>query len=251
MLKFFDRLNLTPSERRLVVIVAAVAVVVLNYWLVWPRFRDFGDLADEIESMRAKKRIYEAEIARAPAYREILQKLQAQGSILPSGEEQILFRSEMERLARDVGLHVPRWGEVLPERGGGTNAFFESISLTMNQVAGTEAQFVEFLYRVGASNSTIRVKELTLAPGAYDHRAGGRTNLVGTIKLVASVQKEGAVIPPPTTSAGGNDTGATASVVQPPARGQAGAGTAGGATNRIPAPSRAPARTNATMGPRS
>jgi hypothetical protein len=80
---------------------------------------------------------------------------------------------------------------VVPERGsGGTNAFFEAITLTMNQVSGTEAQFVEFLYRVGASNSTIRVKELSLKPGNFDVRAQGRTNLVAeSIRLVASVQK--------------------------------------------------------------
>ncbi len=190
MLKVFDRLNLTPSERRLVVGILVVAFLVVNYWVVWPRFQDYNVIREDIASMERKKGIYEAEIARRPTYEVLLRKLRAEGSILPLGEERIAFRSDMERLARDVGLTVPRWGEVLPERGGqNTNAFFEAIGITLQGATGTEGQFVDFLHRVGASNSTIRVKELTLVPGNFDVRAQGRTNLVANFKLVASVQK--------------------------------------------------------------
>lgn len=191
MLRLFDRLKLTPAERRLVMIILVVVFVVLNYWLVWPRFSDFRTLSEDIEAIERKRRLYQAEIDRRPMYEVMLRKLQAAGSVLPVGEERIQFRTDMERVAREVGLAVPRWGEVLQERstGSSTNAFFEAISLAMNQVSGTEAQFVDFLFRVGASNSTIRVKELTLMPGNFDPRAQGKTNLVGTLKLVASVQK--------------------------------------------------------------
>lgn len=190
MLKLFDRLKLTPTERRLVVGVLVVAFLVVNYWVVWPRFNDFKLVSDDLVSMERKKKIYEQEIARRPTYEVLLRKLKAEGSVLPVGEERIAFRSDMERMAREVGLMVPRWGEVLPERGGQTtNAFFEAIGITLQGAGGTERQFVDFLHRVGASNSTIRVKELTLAPGNFDSRAQGKTNLVGTMKLVASVQK--------------------------------------------------------------
>lgn len=253
MLSFFDRLKLTPSERRLVVIIATVAVVVLNYWLVWPRFSDFRTISDDIASMQRRKAAFELEIGRRPTYEALLRKLQTSGSALPAGEERIQFRSTLERLAREVGLAVPRWGEVLPERGGGaTNAFFESISLTMSQVTGTEEQFVEFLYRVGTSNSTVRVKDLTLAPGNFDPRAQGKTNLVGTIKLVASVQK---AVAKPATGAGPAEAGGpTASAASPspspgatvaPASRPPGASPAGQPrTNTIPAPSRPAPRTN-------
>jgi hypothetical protein len=191
MLRLFDRLKLTPAERRLVMVILAVVFVVLNYWLVWPRFSDFQTLSDDIEAIERKRKVYQAEIDRRPTYEVMLRKLQAAGSVLPIGEERIQFRSDMEKVAREVGLAVPRWGEVLQERSSGSssNAFFEAISLAMNQVSGTEEQFVDFLYRVGTDNSTIRVKELTLMPGNFDPRAQGKTNLVGTVKLVASVQK--------------------------------------------------------------
>jgi Tfp pilus assembly protein PilO len=224
MLRFFDRLNLTPAERRLVMIIFAVVFVVVNYWVVWPRFGDFAALSEEIESTRRKRDIYQREVDRLPTYTALLRKLQAAGSVLPPGEEKIQFRSDMERMAREAGLTVPRWGEVLPERGSGTvtNAFFESIGISLNQVAGTEAQFVDFLYRVGGSNSTIRVKDLTLQPGAFDARAQGKTNLNGTVRLVASVQRAQAkavatnVAVAPVSAAGRTNAPA---VVPPAARG--------------------------------
>jgi len=236
MLDFLDRLKLTPSERRLVVVIGAVVFLVVNYWLVWPRFGDFAALSHEIETLDQKREQYEKEVARRPAYDALLRKLQAAGSVLPAGEERIQFRSDMERLAREVGIAVPRWGEVLPERGVGTatNAFFESISLSMSQISGAEEQFVEFLHRVGSSNSTIRVKELTLAPGNYDPRAQGKTNLVGTVKLVASVQKaapKSATNGVPPAAAPGTRPVTNAA---PAAR-----------TNSIPSPARPAARTNA------
>ena len=243
MLSLFDRLKLTPQERRLVVVIFAVVFVVLNYWIVWPRFGDFKALSQEIETLDRKSSLYQKEVDRRPTYEVLLRKLQAAGSVLPAGEEKIQFRSDIEHLARDMGLTVRGWGEVVAERGGAvSNAFFESIALPMNQVGGGEDQIVEFLHRVGASNSTIRVKELTLKPGNFDARAGGRTNLDAVIRLVASVQK--AVPKPAATPAGGaTNAMAAAGATKPPAAKPAVASPA--RTNAIPAPMRPPARTNA------
>lgn len=253
MLRLFDRLNLTPSERRLVVGIAAVAFVVLNYWLVWPRFGDFREISERMEDTATKGAMYQREIERRPVYEALLAKLQAGGSALPVGEERIQFRSEMERLAREVGLMVPRWSDVQPERGGSTNAFFEAIALTMTQVTGTEAQFVEFLHRVGTSSSTIRVKDLTLAPGNFDVRSQGNTNLVGTIRLVASVQKAAPVLPasaaaPVPAGAPGAVAGGTPEAMAAGASPPGPPGTARPRTNVIPSPVRTVGRTNLPTG---
>jgi len=246
MLKLFDRLKLTPSERRLVVGILVVAFLVLNYWVVWPRFNDFKTVSEDIASMNRKKDIYEREIERRPTYEVLLRKLKAEGSVLPVGEERIAFRSDMERLARDSGLAVPRWGEVLPERGGqNTNAFFEAIGITLQSASGTEEQFVEFLHRVGASNSTIRVKELTLSPGNFDSRSQGKTNLVGNLRLVASVQKP----VPKATNAPAAGTASPAVVVPSTNAGRPAANVP--ATGAKPAAATTTAKTNpAVAGPR-
>lgn len=259
MLSLFDRLNLTPAERRLVVVILSIAFLVVNYWLVWPRFGDFKTISDDLDGMDRKRNTYQREIERRPFYEASLKKLRESGSVLPAGEEKIQFRSDMEHLARDVGLVVPRWGEVLPERSSGptTNAFFEAIGLAMNQVSGTEAQFVDFLYRVGASNSTIRVKELTLVPGNFDNRAQGKTNLIGSLKLVASIPKvpakPAATTAAPAGPASGNAPRPAAAPVSVP-RPNAPAATPGPAnpaavkprTNAIPSPIRTAAPVTTT-----
>ena len=247
MLRLFDRLNLTPAERRLVVGVLAVAFIVVNYWIVWPRFGDFAAIVDNLESMARKEEIYRREIARRPIYEALLRQLQSEGSVVPAGEERIQFLADMERLARDVGLQVPRWGEVLPERSGtSSNAFFETIGLSMQSVSGTEPEFVDFLYRVGASNSTIRVKELTLTPGNFDARSQGRTNLVGTLKLVASVQKNPtAPVAPAGPGPAHGATSAPAAVATPP-RGTSTVSTAT-APSRVPSPTAASAAARSNL----
>ena len=42
MTTLLDRLNLRPQERRLVVMAAAVLFLVLQFWLVWPHFKEWG-----------------------------------------------------------------------------------------------------------------------------------------------------------------------------------------------------------------
>jgi hypothetical protein len=119
----------------------------------------------------------------------------------------------------------------------------------MNQVMGGEDQIVEFLHRVGASNSTIRVKELTLKPGNFDARAGGRTNLDAVIRLVASVQKAAPKPAPGSPAASGSATNAGAPATTAAARSTPGATNAPSTvtvrTNAIPAPVRSAPRTNA------
>lgn len=248
MLSLFDRLKLTPSERRLVVVIFAVVFIVLNYWIVWPRFGDFSALTQEMTSLEDKRAKFQKEIDRRPTYEVMFRKLQASGSVLPAGEEKIQFRSDMERLAREVGLTVRGWGEVVAERSGTTtNAFFESIALPMNQVSGGEDQIVEFLHRVGSSNSTIRVKELTLKPGNFDPRAGGRTNLDAIIRLVASVQKAQPKAAPGAAVTNAPGTGAKAasgSAAAPAAAARPPATNTVARTNTIPAPVRSAPRTN-------
>jgi len=61
-----SKLNLRPQERRLIAFVAIVLFVVLNIWLVWPHFGDWGKL--KMRQFRAMKTFetYRAEIAKVP-----------------------------------------------------------------------------------------------------------------------------------------------------------------------------------------
>src|ERR1700677_3173519 len=51
---FLNQLNLTPQERRIVVIVFLVVIVVLNLLFVWPHFGEWSSINKQLEDMRGK-----------------------------------------------------------------------------------------------------------------------------------------------------------------------------------------------------
>ena len=58
MKKYFEQLR--PMERRLVVGVAVVVLVVLNAVFVWPHFADWGNLRGRLAEAHRKLALYEA-----------------------------------------------------------------------------------------------------------------------------------------------------------------------------------------------
>ena len=87
MTSFFDKLNLRPGERRLLVLVGLAGFVVLNVIFVWPRF---GELGDQLEARRdalAKAEMFRAEQTKVPALEARLRELEDAGSSVVSTEQ--------------------------------------------------------------------------------------------------------------------------------------------------------------------
>jgi len=59
---FLSQLNLTPQERRIVVVIFLVVIVVLNLLFVWPRFGDWGRINKQLEEMRRTEETYNRDI---------------------------------------------------------------------------------------------------------------------------------------------------------------------------------------------
>src|SRR5580658_249365 len=55
---FLGQLNLTAQERRIVVIIFLVVIMVLNLLFVWPRFSDWGRITKQLEDMRRTEDTY-------------------------------------------------------------------------------------------------------------------------------------------------------------------------------------------------
>ena len=64
MNSFLDQLNLTPQERRIVVVIAVVVFVVLNMLLVWPHFKDLGQVKGQLEATRKQIQDWNKEIVK-------------------------------------------------------------------------------------------------------------------------------------------------------------------------------------------
>ncbi len=197
MSSFLSRLNLSLQERRLVVGVAVIVFVVINFWFVRPHFKDLGAAKNKLSHAKNTLEIYQEEKARIPEHQARLEKLKGEGSDVLSAEQSIHFQRILQVLAQSNHVEVTRWGQAIPVKGSSVNTnYFEELTLGISVNTG-EAELVDFLYNLGAGNSMIRVRDMTLNPGPMDQRAGGSTNLVVTLTLVASYQKKS--VPAPKT----------------------------------------------------
>lgn len=174
---YFARLS--SIERRFIVIAIVVGFVVVNLWFVFPRFNDWGAVRNRHETALATRAKYEKEIAQTASYTSQITKLEGEGVSVPLEEQSLDIRQTINSQAIQSGVTVLNTTPQ-PER---TNQFFLERSLGLT-VQSTEAQLVDFLYKLGDGNSLIRVRALSLRPDAP------RQALAGNLTLIASYQKK-------------------------------------------------------------
>lgn len=185
MNKIFDRLNLRPQERRLVVIVAIVVFVVINFWLVIPMFGEFGKNQQRMTDAQKNVDRYQAEIAKKQSYQKQLNDLQAQGSSIPSEDAALRLYQEVNSQANLTGLGYTSISQATRGGGGGkTNAFFDETSVTVSVRTG-EKELIDFLNRLTDKDMMIRAKSMNISP-----ELPGRNSLQGSITLVKSFQRK-------------------------------------------------------------
>jgi Tfp pilus assembly protein PilO len=187
MTSYLDRLNLRPFEKRLVVGVGAVLFLVLNALLVVPHFSDLGQAqARRLEALKKLER-WQAEIDQKAKYEAGIRRFIQEGKELPAEEQQNQFARTIQDQQVRSGVGIQQFGRVVTQ----TNQFFLELTQPISVQSG-EAQLVDFLYNLGSGNSLVRVRDLTLRPDAP------RQQLSGTVRLVASYQKNPSKKPAPT-----------------------------------------------------
>ncbi len=183
MSTFLDKMNLRPQERRLVVGVIAGVFLILNYFLVWPYFSEWGKVRSQMEASQRKIRIYQAEIQNDLAtngYRAILQKLDKQGpGVQLEGDVQLL-KTVQSKVGRVL---VNSYSPITTSKASQTNELFEEQSMSIT-VDSEEKDLIDFLYAIGGDSSMIRVRDLTLRPADNN-----RYRLRGPLTLTAVYQK--------------------------------------------------------------
>jgi hypothetical protein len=185
MIRFLDKLNLRPQERRLVVLAGVVLFAVLNLWFVWPHFSDYGRLKRDIATAQTTLNRFHAELARVNEYSRRLDELEGQGAagVLPE-EQATLLITRIQMQAERSGLRLQRLTPAArTARGGSTVELFEEQSLTLSLNPTGPEELIDFLVALADSDLVIRVRELDLRPDP------SQTRLIGTIRLVAIFQK--------------------------------------------------------------
>ena len=187
MNKYFTHLR--PMERRLAVGVLVVLIIVLNAWLIWPHFHDWGSLQNRRRNAEQKLKLYQAAAAQYPAYETQMKSFEGSGGEYVAPEDQAInFIRTIQSQAAESGVGISSTSRQMTN----TNEFF--VEQVQNiTVSATDEQLVNFLFKLGSGASMIRVRDLELQPD------NTRTRLNANIRLVASYQKK----PPakPTTPA--------------------------------------------------
>ena len=183
MKSFFDKLNLRPNERRLVIIVAIIVFNILNAIFVWPHFGDWGRLQKRQRESTTLLTAYEDEIRRTPQYQVQMDQLEKAGASVASEEQALKLSTTVNNQALLSGVQVNRYVSGRPTTSTKPNLFFEE-QTGLIEVIAEEKALVDFLYNLGVGGSLIRVRSMTLNPDAV------RQKLQGNITLVASYAKK-------------------------------------------------------------
>jgi len=177
--------NLRPLEKRMVVGIAVMFFVILNFWFVVPHFSDMGQVKQRMFKATKLLNMYQAEIRLKSKYEKGIQDLQGASDSAPIPlEDQAGAFADTIRSQADLNhVQILNFGKIIPRTN---DQFFweQTASIT---VLSKEQNLVDFLYNLGLGNS-VRVRDLTLRP-----EMPARQQLNAGMKLVASYQKKAPV----------------------------------------------------------
>jgi Tfp pilus assembly protein PilO len=177
MKKYFAQLR--PMERRLVVGVAVVLVLVLNAVFIWPHLSDWGKLRGRLDEAHRKLKLYQDSAAQIPALRAQVKTFASEGEFVAPEDQAINLMRTIQAQAAASGFGIQNYSRAITR----TNDAFFVEQVQNITVQATEEQLVDFLYKLGSGSSMIRVRDLELQPDAPHQR------LNANIRLVASYQK--------------------------------------------------------------
>lgn len=183
MREYFGRLS--SLERRFVVGVMLIIFVLLNWIFVRPLFYDWAKYQARRQKAADTLRKFEDIIATSEKYKPLVAKMEGEGMAVPAEDQTVNFIQVVQQQASGSGLG-PLSVNRMPDKT--TNQFFVERALSVSATAG-EGELVDFLFNLGAGNSLIRVRGLSLHPDPP------RFKLAANATLVASYQKKAAPRP--------------------------------------------------------
>jgi len=188
MTSYFDKWGLSPQERRLVVGVGIAVFVVINFWLIIPKFGEFGKLQKEIDRIESQQLgRYKAEIANKPVYEaKIRDLLKQSGTDVPTEAAALRIYDEVNSQVALAGVNINSLSP-MAKTSGKTNAFFDETSVGVDFHNTGEKELIDFLFRMADRELLIRAKSMVVGPDVT------RTRLQGKLTLVKSYQRT----PPP------------------------------------------------------
>jgi hypothetical protein len=169
--------QLKPLERRWLAGIAFVVFVVLNYWFVWPHFKEWDLDKKKMETSLNTLAKFHTELNHKSEYDRKIRDLESQESVPP--EDQVIeFDRFYNNRARENKVLIMNSSRPTTR----SNAFFLEHEVSLSVQAG-EKELVNFLYSLGDTNSLVRVRAMSLRPD------GPHQLLNANVTIVASYQK--------------------------------------------------------------
>jgi hypothetical protein len=194
-----SQLNLTVQERRTVMGIFAVVIIVLNYLFVWPRFGEWGTLNKQLEEMRhtmtTHNRLILQDADPTNGWRKLVAKYaQKEGGNVSEQpvDPQVQLQNVIMLQARKTGVNVESYNSGSVKTN---DAFFEEHSTAIT-FESQEPPLISFLVNMGNDPAMVRVGKLHLKPADQN-----RYRLRGDITLTASYSRKAVVAAAPATPA--------------------------------------------------
>ena len=185
MMELFDKLNLRPNERRLVVVVGLFLFVLLNLWLVKPHYHDWALVQDNLRKAHLNLAKYQAEVSKTNHFLETLDSLKSEGGKVPSAQRDTDLGRIIQRQAAQHVVIRDQSPINLPASGSATN-FFEEKAQRVDLEPAPPQDLLEFLHGLGTNESMIRVKGMVLDPDPSGMKLKASVTLVATYQRVPS-----------------------------------------------------------------
>ncbi len=191
MSNWWQNLNMSPQERKFVIVVVIIFAFVLNFLFIWPQFKQWTPVQTELEAKQKLLAEYEAKIAEMPELKKVLGNLESTNSapILVSGDAKTHFFRTVENLARQNRFLYDSMSPPSPNLNS-TNKYFQELTMRVNFSGTKESDLVNFLYKLSDGNSSIRVRDFSIKPN------NPPMLLQGFITLVANYEVEKPVSSP-------------------------------------------------------
>lgn len=198
----FEQLNLTPQERRIVIGIAVLVFIVLNFLLVIPHFKDLRRVRVELAETRKKisdrNKVILDDIDPVHGKTNELYQLEKQqgGGIAAQRagvNEQIALQRSVSDQALKTGVNISDLRSTTAAKTH-PDAFYNEESVRIAFESGEE-QLVNFLYNIGNDPAMIRVGELNLRIADAN-----RYRLKGEASLTANYAKNPATTTPAPTA---------------------------------------------------
>ena len=187
MKRFWEQLK--PGERRWVAAIGLVFFLVLNWLFIWPHFSDWGRANVRMKKAHDLIDQYNAELKNKPSYEAKIKTLQSDsGSDIMAEEQAIdLIRFYNSRASSNDVQIINNSRPV----NRTNDPFFVDHEMQL-RVKGRESAIVNFLYSLGAGNSIVRVRALSLRPDSAHQQINANISIVASYAKKPPARNTGA-----------------------------------------------------------